>query len=82
MNRQQHALLFISDGGAIMTRPVVLSQKEREAMLIVSMILMMDGNSDDELVETLGTDFSPGAAINILNMAKNRIEGKAWMADM
>lgn len=65
-----------------MTRPVVLSLKEREAMLIVSMILMMDGNSDDELVETLGTDFSPEAVINILNMAKNRIEGKTWMADM
>lgn len=65
-----------------MTRPVVLSQKEREAMLIVSMILMMDGNSDDELVETLGNDFSPEAAMNILNMAKNRIEGETWMTDM
>lgn len=63
-----------------MTRPVVLSQKEREAMLIVSMVLMMDDTCDGELVEALVVDFSPEAVMNILNMARNRVERKELKA--
>ncbi|MHB1184222.1 MAG: hypothetical protein ACYC4A_05920 [Desulfobulbia bacterium] len=65
-----------------MTRPVVLSQKAREAMLIVSMILMMDDTCDGELVDALVADFSSEAAMDILNMAKNRVERKELKAGM
>lgn len=65
-----------------MTRPVVLSQKERETMLIVSMVLMMDDTCDGELVEALVVDFSPEAAMNILNMARNRVERKELKAEI
>jgi len=66
-----------------MTRTEALSKKEREAVfLIAGIILMMDDGCDEELVKALAVDFSPETAMNILNLARNRFEGKRGLPEM